>query len=186
MAGTHRRNFDAMVEHRKALHDDAVRRTEAMVEALRSSGESITFQLVAKRAGVSRSWLYKQQGLRDRIAALRRDHPWRAHASGERASSDSKEAIIRALRQRVADERTAKAKLTDENTRLRKLNEVLAGQVHHCRTYHTTNAAMASEYSRIVYHAPPPFDGEDNDAATATLETTEWRGNSVRSPLNGQ
>jgi hypothetical protein len=32
---------------------------------------------------------------------------------------------------------------------------VLAGQVHHCRTYHTTDAAMVSDYSRIVYHAPP-------------------------------
>jgi hypothetical protein len=47
-----------------------------------------------------------------------------------------------------------------ENKKLRRINEVLAGQVHYCRTYHTTNAAMASDYSRIVYHAPPTFESD--------------------------
>jgi len=65
--------------------------------------------------------------------------------------------MIRALRQRLGQERTANTKLANENKRLRKINEVLAGQVHLCRTYHTTNAGMASDYARIVYHAPPRF-----------------------------
>jgi hypothetical protein len=63
--------------------------------------------------------------------------------------------MIRTLRQHLADERDSRAQLADENKQLRKINEVLAGQVHHCRTYHTTDAAMVSDYSRIVYHAPP-------------------------------
>ena len=48
-------------------------------------------------------------------------------------------------------------KLLEEIAQLRKINEVLAGQVHQCRTYHTTNAEMASNYTRIVYHEPPSF-----------------------------
>ena len=89
--------------------------------------------------------------------ALRREYAWPAHAPEDRASQASKEAIIRALRQRLGEERTANTKLANENKQLRKINEVLAGQVHLCRTYHTTNAAMASEYSRVVYHSPPQF-----------------------------
>lgn len=157
--GTHARNVEGMVQHRKNLRVDATRRTEAALDALENSGAAITFQLVARRAGVSRSWLYRQDRLRGRIAALRREHPWPAHRPAERASDASKEAMIRTLRQRLADERTAKAQLADENTRLRKINEVLAGEVHHCRTHHTTIAAMANDYSVVVSHALPTFEG---------------------------
>jgi hypothetical protein len=150
-----------MVQHRKNLHADAIRRTDAALADLERSGSVINFQLVARRAGVSRSWLYNQPAIRDRIAVLRCDHPWPSHAPAERASDASKEAMIRTLRQRLADERTAKTKLLEEIAQLRKINEVLAGQVHQCRTYHTTNAEMASNYTRIVYHAPPSFLADD-------------------------
>src|SRR5260370_21040225 len=96
-------------------------------------GATVTFPLVAKRSGVSRSWLYKQQALRDRIARLRRDHPWPAHAPAERASDASKEAVIRMLRQRVADDGAAHAKLVPDNKQLRKIHEVLAGEGYYCR-----------------------------------------------------
>ena len=144
-----------MVQHRKNLHIEAVRRNEAALDVIEHSGAVITFQLVAQRAGVSRSWLYAQKALRDRIAALRREHPWPAHRAAERASDASKEAMIQALRQRLAAERISQVQLADEHKQLRRINEVLAGQVHHCRTYHATNAAIVSDYSRIVYHAPP-------------------------------
>jgi len=57
----------------------------------------------------------------------------------------------------MADEASAKAKLAEEIKQLRNFNETLAGEVYFCRTYHTANAALASNYSRIVYHAPPTF-----------------------------
>ena len=163
MASMHTRNVEGMVRHRRNVHLDAIRRTEASLNVLQESGAVITFRLIAKHAGVFRSWLYKQQVLRDRIAVLRRDYPWPTHRSAERTSGASKEAIIRTLRERVAEERTAKAKLTDENKELRKVNEVLAGQVHYCRTFHTTNAALVSDYSRIVYHAPPTFGPDKSE-----------------------
>src|SRR6266851_137428 len=160
MVGTHPRNVDGMVQHRKKLHLAAIQRTESVLDALERSGTVITVQSVAKRAGVSRPWLYKQQALRDRIARLRRDHPWPAHAPAERASAASKEAVIRMLRQRVADDGAAHARLVADNKQLRKINEVLAGEVYYCRKHHTGNAAMASNYSRIVYHAPTTFESE--------------------------
>jgi hypothetical protein len=160
MVSMHPRNVEGMVQHRKKLHLAAIQRAESALDALERSGTVITVQLVAKRARVSRSWLYKQQALCDRIATLRREHPWPAHASAERASDASKEAVIRMLRQRVADDGAAHTKLVADNKQLRKINEVLAGEVYYCRKHHTHNAAMASNYSRIVYHAPTTFESE--------------------------
>jgi hypothetical protein len=54
---------------------------------------------------------------------------------------------MRTLRQRLADEAAAKAKLVAENKQLRKTNEVLAGEVYYCRQHHTTNASMVSDFS---------------------------------------
>ena len=158
MVSTHTRNVAGMVEHRRNLAIAATRRAEVTLDALERMGATVTFPLVAKRSGVSRSWLYKQQALRHRIETLRRDHPWPAHAPAERASDASKEAIIRTLRQRLADEGAARAKVAAENKQLRKINETLAGEVYFCRTQHTANAAMASNYTRIVYHAPATFE----------------------------
>jgi hypothetical protein len=156
-----------MVEHRRNLAIAATRRAEIAVDALERSGATITFQLVARRAGVSRSWLYTQGPLRERIATLRREHPRPAHAPAERATDASKEAIMYTLRQRLADEAAAKAKLVAENKQLRKTNEVLAGEVYYCRKHHTANAAMASDYSGIVHHGHPTFEpviGESNNS----------------------
>jgi hypothetical protein len=168
LVGTHPRNVEGMVQHRKDLHLAATRRTETMLDTLERSGAVISFQLVARRAGVSRSWLYTQEPLRERIAALRREHPRPTHAPAERATDASKDAIMRTLRQRLADEAAAKAKLAAENKQLRKTNEVLAGEVYHCRKHHTVNARMASNYTGIIYHAPPTFESMDTEAAVET------------------
>jgi hypothetical protein len=171
VVGTHPRNVKPMVQHRKDLHLAATRRTESVLDALDRSGAVITFQLVARRAGVSRSWLYTQEPLRERIAALRREHPLPAHGSGERATDASKDAIMRTLRKRLADEAAATAKLVAENKQLRKTNEVLAGEVYHCRKQHTVNAPMARNYTGIIYHAPPTFESKDREAAIETSVT---------------
>jgi hypothetical protein len=76
------------------------------------------------------------------------------------------------LRQRLADEAAAKAKFVAENNQLRKINEVLAGQVHYCRTYHTANAPMASNYSGIVHHQPPTFDASEG-ATPASISSSD-------------
>jgi hypothetical protein len=107
MVGTHPRSVEGMVQHRKDVHFAAIRRTETMLDALEHSGAVITFQLIARRAGVSRSWLYKQEPLRERIATLRREHLWPAHASAERATDASKDAIMCLLRQPLAEEAVA-------------------------------------------------------------------------------
>jgi hypothetical protein len=73
----------------------------------------ISFQSVARRAGVSRQWLYTQPGLRQQIEALRDRGPVRTDSvpARQRASEAS-------LRQRLQS-------LRDENQRLREENHSL-------------------------------------------------------------
>jgi hypothetical protein len=58
-----------------ARHDRAVRRAEVALRDLDREGVEITFQAVARRAGVSRQWLYTQPALRQEIERLRDQAP---------------------------------------------------------------------------------------------------------------
>lgn len=89
------------------------------IKALReidAAGTAVTFDIVARAAGVSRSWLYTQPDLRADIERLRTD---RQRASGDpvparqRASDAS---LIRRLE--AANERNRR--LTEENRQLRE------------------------------------------------------------------
>jgi len=96
-------------------HHDALGRGRAAIETLDRRGESITFTTVAREAGVSRGWLYRQADLRDAILTLRTDR----QATGphlpaaQRSTTDS-------LRQRVDGLRAEIAGLRDENAQLRE------------------------------------------------------------------
>ena len=51
--------------------DDARRRAVSALRSLDSDGQPVTFSTVASAAGVSRSWLYAQDDLREQIGRLR-------------------------------------------------------------------------------------------------------------------
>lgn len=94
------------------------------------AGEPVTFETVAKRAGVSRSWLYAQPDLRAEVERLRAAYH-RAPASpvpaGQRTSSASLLRRLEAANARVRQ-------LTEENRRLRgqlagALGEQRAGRI---------------------------------------------------------
>jgi hypothetical protein len=88
------------------------------VQALReldAAGKPVTFDTVAKRAAVSRSWLYTQPDLRDEIERLRALHhraPDSAVPARQRASDASLQRRLEAANQRIRQ-------LTEENQRLR-------------------------------------------------------------------
>src|SRR5260370_29607745 len=54
--------------------DDARRRTVTALRRLDADGQPVTFSTVASAAGVSRSWLYAQDDLREQIGRLRPRH----------------------------------------------------------------------------------------------------------------
>lgn len=116
------------------LADSAHRRHELTrakaIRALREldrAGAPVTFQLVSRTAGVSRSWLYTQPDIRNQIQRLR-DAARRAPAlrvpSAQRASDPS-------LRQQLHAVRERSQQLTEENRRLRRQLAEALGQLRH-------------------------------------------------------
>lgn len=101
-------------------HHHAVARARAAIRALDGHGETISFQSVARRAGVSRQFLYSVKELRGEIEQLR-SAGLRADPVGVPAAQRSSEGSLKARNQT----------LLDENRRLREeiagLRDELAG-----------------------------------------------------------
>jgi hypothetical protein len=102
-------NEAAATRHRRAME-----RADRALRELDVEGAAVSFQSVARRAKVSRQWLYTQPDLRARIEALRDRGPARRDEvpTRERASEAS-------LRQHVASLRAENQRLRAENADLK-------------------------------------------------------------------
>lgn len=119
----------------------------------------MSYAAVAHAVGVSRTWLYRQDPIRDVISQLRRHEP---PAAAQRASSDS-------LRQRLD---TARA----ETTRLRAENRSLRDQLARHRMQHANRRAPSRDDTghnnpqlRRYMFTPQKPPSTRHDARTAPL-----------------
>ena len=104
-----------LAQANRARHAAAVQRATQALRRLDRAGAEITFTAVAKAAGVSRNWLYRQPALRSQIERLRtntRPRQRRQVPAAQRASNES-------LRQRIDALREQAARLDRENQALR-------------------------------------------------------------------
>ena len=108
---------DRLREAAQARHEATLRRAKSALASMTRRGEPVTFRRVAETAGVSRSWLYRQQELREEINRLRHRSQGRPGLlpTAERATADS-------LRQQMRTYR-------DEITRLQTENQELRGEL---------------------------------------------------------
>jgi len=97
-----------------ARHQRAVERAERALRELDAEGAPISFQSVARRAGVSRQWLYTQPALRQKIEHLRD----RAPAPTDEAPARQR-ATQASLRQRLEALRAENQRLREENHSLK-------------------------------------------------------------------
>jgi hypothetical protein len=112
-------------------HQAALAAARHAIEQLQREGTAINYTVVALSAGVSRTWLYRQDQIRDLISQLRQQHQQHAPAAAlasQRASTDS-------LRQRLD---TARAEITRLRTENRSLREQIARQLGLQRTQHAS------------------------------------------------
>jgi hypothetical protein len=103
-----------LTEHARQRHQQTLNRAQQTLTEIADAGETVTVALIARRAAVSRSWIYTQPALRDRIRQLQQ-HRADAGAVREavtRASDDS-------LRQRLALAHDRISQLRPENQQLR-------------------------------------------------------------------
>lgn len=114
----------------KQRHEQTRAKAIAALHDLDQDGAAISFQAVADRADVSRSWLYTQTDLKDeirRIRALRQPTPGHLTRSPQPASDAS-------LRQRLTLAHQRIRELDKDNHRLRSQIAHLHGQIRVSRT----------------------------------------------------
>jgi uncharacterized protein DUF6262 len=110
---------DRLAEHARHRHHDTVRRAHEALAELANSGQSVTIARLADKAGVSRSWIYTQPELRERVEQLQRRF---TEAGANRAT------VTRA---------------SDESLRSR-LAVALAGRINSCASHwHTPTVSYA-------------------------------------------
>jgi len=95
------RNVDGLRAASVRKHEEAERKVDNAIHGLLRAGERITFRRVATVATVSTGWLYAQPDVKERITRLRGQLADTPSPSTERASDASKDAMVRALRQRI-------------------------------------------------------------------------------------
>src|ERR671930_619546 len=94
---------EPLAEAAAARRRRAIERAERALRDLDTKGAQISFQSVARRAGVSRQWLYTQPALRAKIEQLRDRRP--ARANGVPTRQRATEASLR-LRKENANLKT--------------------------------------------------------------------------------
>ena len=104
----------ALVAAAKQRSQDTRHQAVAALRRLDTDGTTVSFTAVAKAAGVSRSWLYRQPDLRAEIDRLRNPRTATAAVpSAQRASTDS-------LKRRLEDTLDEIQRLKAENHHLRQ------------------------------------------------------------------
>jgi hypothetical protein len=117
-----------LAEHARQRHGQTLQRAQQTLTELTDAGEQVTVALLAARAKVSRSWIYTQPELRNRLRQLQQH---RASAgfvrdTVTRATDDS-------LRQRLALAHDRIKQLRTENQQLRDALAHAHGQLRTAR-----------------------------------------------------
>ncbi len=99
----------------QARHDDTLARAQDAIARLARRGSTVTYRGIAEAAGVSRSWLYRQESLRQQIDQLR-DLP----ASREPTMPPAERATADSLRQQIHTYRAEINRLKTENQEIRE------------------------------------------------------------------
>ena len=142
----HQRNVDGLRAAAERKHQKAGRKVDEAIRALLRTGEPITFRRVATAARVSTGWLYAQPDIKERITRLRSQPIHEARPPSERASDASKDAIVRALRQRATTLDTERQQLIARVKELEERIELLYGELY---------AKQVDSPSAIASSAPP-------------------------------
>lgn len=119
---SHKRNVEGLRNNAEQKKEQVLKQAENAIRLLLQEGRAVNFKTVAEAGGISAAYLYKNQGIRERIEHLRKQSQPAIESKG-RASDASKEAIITALREQVRGMR-------QQIEALGRQNEVAYGLVH--------------------------------------------------------
>jgi hypothetical protein len=103
-----------LAQHARQRHERTLQRAHEELAALADSGDPITIARLATQAGVSRSWIYTQPELRERIEQLQKAAPGGRGVDGaHRASDESLRRRLNLAHQRITQLRNENQQLRD-------------------------------------------------------------------------
>jgi hypothetical protein len=104
-----------LVAAARKRHENARRQAVSALRRLDAAGAPVNMSAVARAAGVSRAWLYRQTDLRTMIEHLRQARPH----SGPGATPSAQRATVDSLHQQLDALRSRHSELQVENQKLR-------------------------------------------------------------------
>ncbi|WP_088243302.1 DUF6262 family protein [Calothrix rhizosoleniae] len=118
-----KRNVNGLRSNAQKKRQEAFNKVEQGIQQLLKDKQAINFNTVAKAAGLSKAWLYKEPEIKARIEHLRENHSkTKVIPQKQRISDSSKDAIVKTLKERVK-------KIEAENRGLREQFEAIYGRV---------------------------------------------------------
>jgi hypothetical protein len=124
---TWERNTSGLVAHAKHRKEQKRQKVDETITRLRREQKAINFNTVAKVAGVSKTYLYSQPQLRDRIEALRHqelEQTVRERVAHPTSKTDaSKDIVILAKERRIKE-------LEEENRKLKHQLKTALGKAY--------------------------------------------------------
>jgi pyruvate-formate lyase len=122
------RNTEAIVRLAKQKSKKTRENVEKVISKLSLEGKTINFNTIAKEANISKSWLYKEPDIRQRIESLRTQQQKRLNVRSisTKSSSRSEEVLIRTLKTRIKE-------LEKENQKLKSQIQYLYGELYNSR-----------------------------------------------------
>lgn len=120
--------IERLTANARRRSQQTMQRAQETLTAMATRGDALTVARLAQSANVSRSWIYTQPELLERIEQLRHTAPTRppGSAASSRASLESLKRRLELAHQRIAQ-------LRDENQQLRRSVEQLHGQLRNRR-----------------------------------------------------
>lgn len=119
----HKRNTLGLKNAAQLRRENTIKRVNAAVKLLVKENRVINFNSVAKVANVGKTWLYKENDIRERILGLRISSQNQMQNMTQVTNSASKDALIKMLKQRVKE-------LEKDNRNLKRQVEILYGELH--------------------------------------------------------
>lgn len=116
----HKRNTEAVIAHAKKKKEETAERVEQTIKKLIKQNEKINFNTVTTAAGVSKSYLYKQPELRERIETLRQQQRDKTPQKNvkKNMNDENKDSLIQVFRDRIRELEKENKKLNDEIKRI--------------------------------------------------------------------
>ena len=117
------RNTTEIVRLAKQKSQKTSEKVDKAISKFSIEGKAINFNSIAKEANVSKSWLYKEHDIRQRIESLRERQITANVVSKPKKSSRSEEILIKTLKRRVME-------LEKENKKLQNQIQKLYGDLY--------------------------------------------------------